>query len=58
MNERILNKTIVANASRGYGQPKTDYTIKAIKKISVEFWYKDYVVIATDENDKKYFLTL
>ena len=57
MNERLLNKTIVANASRGYGQPKTDYTIETIKKVSVEFWYKDYVVIATDENDKKYFLT-
>ncbi len=57
MNERLLGKTIVANASRGYGQPKTDYTINGVKKISVEFWYKDYVVIATDENDKKYFLT-
>jgi len=57
MNKRLLGKTIVANASRGYGQPKTDYTIKSVKKISVEFWYKDYVVIASDENDKKYFLT-
>jgi len=57
MNERLLGKTIVANASRGYGQPKTDYTIKAVKKVSVEFWYKDYVVIVSDENDKKYFLT-
>lgn len=57
MNKRLLNKTIVANASRGYGQPKTDYTIESVKKISVEFWYKDYVVIATDANDKKYFLT-
>ena len=57
MNKRLLNKTIVANASRGYGQPKTDYTIENLKKISVEFWYKDYVVIATDANDKKYFLT-
>ncbi len=57
MNDKILNKTIVANASRGYGQPKTDYTIENIKKVSVEFWYKDYVVIVTDENDKKYFLT-
>jgi hypothetical protein len=57
MNKRLLNKTIVANSSRGYGQPKTDYTIENVKKISVEFWYKDYVVIATDQNDKKYFLT-
>ena len=57
MNKRLLGKTIVANSSRGYGQPKTDYTIKAVKKVSVEFWYKDYVVIASDENDKKYFLT-
>jgi len=57
MNEKLMGKTVVANASRGYGQPKTDYTIKNIKKVSVEFWYKDYVVIAQDENEKKYFLT-
>jgi len=57
MNEKLLGKTIVANASRGYGQPKTDYTIKSVKKVSVEFWYKDYVVIISDENEKKYFLT-
>lgn len=57
MNKLLLGKTIVANASRGYGQPKTDYTIESIKKISVEFWYKDYVVIVSDGNDKKYFLT-
>lgn len=57
MNEKVLGKTIVANASRGYGQPKTDYTIEGIKKVSVEFWYKDYVVIVADKNDKKYFLT-
>lgn len=57
MNEKLLGKTIVANASRGYGQPKTDYTIENVKKVSVEFWYKDYVVIVTDANDKKYFLT-
>lgn len=57
MNEKLMGKTIVANASRGYGQPKTDYTIKNVKKVSVEFWYKDYVVIVSDENEKKYFLT-
>lgn len=57
MNEKILGKKVVANASRGYGQPKTDYTIEKVKKVSVEFWYKDWVVIVTDENDKKFFLT-
>jgi hypothetical protein len=57
MNEKLMGKTITANASRGYGQPKTDYTIKNVKKVSVEFWYKDYVVIVSDENEKKYFLT-
>ena len=57
MNKTLLGKKIIANASRGYGQPKTDYTIESVKKVSVEFWYKDYVVIATDANDKKYFLT-
>lgn len=57
MNKMMLNKKIVANASRGYGQPKTDYTIESVKKVSVEFWYKDWVVIVSDENDKKFFLT-
>jgi len=57
MNKFLLNKTITANASRGYGQPKSDYTIESIKKVSVEFWYDKYVVIVTDGNDKKYFLT-
>jgi hypothetical protein len=57
MNKVLLNKKVTANASRGYGQPKTDYTIEKVKKVNVEFWYKDYVVILTDENDKKYFLT-
>lgn len=57
MNGRLLGKKITANASRGYGQPKTDYTIDNVKKVSVEFWYKDWVVIVSDENDKKFFLT-
>jgi hypothetical protein len=57
MNKMMLGKKVVANASRGYGQPKTDYTIDNVKKVSVEFWYKDWVVIVSDENDKKFFLT-
>lgn len=57
MNKNLLGKKIIANASRGYGQPKTDYTIESVKKVSVEFWYKDWVVIISDENDKKFFLT-
>jgi hypothetical protein len=57
MNKMLLGKKATINASRGYGQPKTDYTLDKIKKISVEFWYKEWVIIMTDENDKKYFLT-
>jgi hypothetical protein len=57
MNKMMLGKKVIANASRGYGQPKTDYTIESVKKVSVEFWYKDWVVIVSDENDKKFFLT-
>ena len=57
MNKVMLGKKVIANASRGYGQPKTDYTIESVKKVSVEFWYKDWVVIVSDENDKKFFLT-
>ena len=57
MNKQLVGKSVSTNASRGYGQPKTDHTIDKIKKISVEFWYKEWVVIVQDENDKKYFLT-
>lgn len=57
MNKQLGGKKITVNASRGYGQPKTDYTVDKVKKISVEFWYKEWVAIITDENDKKYFLT-
>jgi hypothetical protein len=57
MNKSIVGKKISTNASRGYGQPKTDHTIEKVKKVSVEFWYKEWVVIIQDENDKKYFLT-
>lgn len=57
MNKQLVGKKITTNASRGYGQPKTDHTIESVKKISVEFWYKEWVVIVQDENDKKFFLT-
>lgn len=57
MNKSIVGKKVSTNASRGYGQPKTDHTIEKVKKVSVEFWYKEWVVIVQDENDKKYFLT-
>ena len=57
MNKQLVGKKITTNASRGYGQPKTDHTIDQVKKVSVEFWYKEWVVILQDENDKKYFLT-
>ena len=56
-NEHLMGKTVTANASRGYGQPKSDYTIENIKKVSVDFYYKEDVVVLTDDNDKKYFLT-
>lgn len=57
MNKQLVGKKVTTNASRGYGQPKTDHTIDNVKKVSVEFWYKEWVVILQDENDKKYFLT-
>ena len=56
-NKMLLGKKITANASRGYGQPKTDHTIEKVAKVSLDFWYKDWVVIVADENGKKFFLT-
>jgi hypothetical protein len=57
IKEKLVGKTIQANASRGYGQPKSDYTIHDIKDVKVDFYYKEDVVVVTDKNDKKYFLT-
>lgn len=57
INKMVVGKKITANASRGYGQPKTDQSIEKVKKISLDFYYDKWVVVVYDDNDKKYFLT-
>lgn len=52
---RVGGKKVLIRASKGYGQPKKDYTIN-VTGVSIDFYYERYVVIFKDEKDKEYFL--
>ena len=52
---KIGSKKVLIRASKGYGQPKKDYTIN-VTGVSIDFYYERYVVILKDEKDKEYFL--
>ena len=51
----VGNKKVLIRASKGYGQPKKDYTIN-VTGVSIDFYYERYVVIFKDEKEKEYFL--
>lgn len=53
--QKLGNKKVLIRASKGYGQPKKDYTIN-VTGASIDFYYERYVVILKDEKDKEYFL--
>jgi hypothetical protein len=53
--EKVGGKKVTIRASKGYGQPKKDYTIN-VTGVSIDFYYERYVVILKDEKDKEYFL--
>ena len=52
---KLGGKKVLVRASKGYGQPKKDYTIN-VSGVSIDFYYERYVVILKDEKDKEYFL--
>jgi len=53
--QKIGGKKVLIRASKGYGQPKKDYTIN-VTGVSIDFYYERYVVILKDEKDKEFFL--
>lgn len=57
--ERLLSKVggkkVLIRASKGYGQPKKDYTIN-VSSVSIDYYYERYVIILKDEKEKEYFL--
>lgn len=55
LNNRVLNKKVSIQASKGYGQPVRDYEI-SVTSTSLDYFYDRYVVILRDEDDKEYFL--
>lgn len=54
---KILNKSVVVNASRGYKQPVKDYTISRVTGVNINDFYDDWVVVLKNENNKEHFLT-
>jgi hypothetical protein len=55
LNNRVLNKKVSIQASKGYGQPVRDYEI-SVTSTSLDYFYDRYVVILRDDDDKEYFL--
>lgn len=53
--QKVGGKQVKIRASKGYGQPKKDYTIN-VSGVSIDFYYERYVVIFKDEKEKEYFL--
>jgi hypothetical protein len=53
--QKVGGKKVLIRASKGYGQPKKDYTIN-VTGVSIDFYYERYVVIFKDEKEKEYFL--
>jgi hypothetical protein len=53
--QKLAGKKVLIRASKGYGQPKKDYTIN-VTAVSIDFYYERYVVILKDDKDKEYFL--
>lgn len=57
MKEKVVGKRVKIRASRGQpGQPEKDYTIDKVTQASIDWYYKQYVVVFTDEKNKEYFL--
>lgn len=54
---KIMNKSVVVRASRGYKQPVKDYTISRVTGVNINDFYDDWVVVLKNENNKEHFLT-
>jgi hypothetical protein len=57
LSGKILNKSVIVRASKGYKQPVKDYTIKRVTHVNINDFYDDWVVVLKNEFNKEYFLT-
>ena len=57
LSGKILNKSVLVRASKGYKQPVKDYTIKRVTGVNINDFYDDWVVVLKNEFNKEYFLT-
>lgn len=57
LSSKILNKSVLVRASRGYKQPVKDYTISRVTGVNINDFYDDWVVVLKNENNKEHFLT-
>lgn len=57
LKQKLLGKNIEVQGSKGYGQFKTKYALRAVD-VAVEDWYgkDDYQLIITGEDKKQYFV--
>lgn len=57
LSGKVLNKTVLVRASKGYKQPIKDYEIKRVTKVDINDFYDDWVVVLKNEFNKEFFLT-
>lgn len=57
MKQKVVNQKVKARASKGQpGQPEKDYVIEKVVTASIDWYWKQYVVVLKDEKGKEYFL--
>lgn len=57
LSGKVLNKSVLVRASKGYKQPIKDYTIKRVTGVNINDFYDDWVVVLKNEFNKEFFLT-
>lgn len=57
LSGKIVNKSVLVRASKGYKQPVKDYTLKRVTGVNINDFYNDWVVVIKNEFNKEYFLT-
>lgn len=57
MKQKVLGQKVKIRASRGQpGQPEKDYVLEKVSSASIDWYWKQYVVVFKDEKNKEYFL--
>jgi hypothetical protein len=57
LSGKVINKSVLVRASKGYKQPIKDYDIKRVTAVNINDFYDDWVVVLKNEFNKEFFLT-